>query len=276
MFHGVKMSIFKYNDYREFVNGWIELRPKKGRGELQKIAKYLNVHSSMVSHIFRGNNELSPEHGCLLAEYMGLTDLETDYFINLIQFERAGTVKLKSRIKKNLSQIKKKSKQIKNRLPHKKVMTDQQKAIFYSSWHYSAIRLLSTMKDFQDVNIIAEKINMPLSTVNKAIEFLQEAGICIRKRNHIESGQLRTHLEAESPFIWKHHQSWRIKSMERYHRLEEDELMFSAPLTINKNDIPIVRGKILQMIDELNFIVKNTSPDSVACLNIDWVKLIKS
>lgn len=267
------MRVFEFDNYKEFLTAWIENRPKKGRGELQKISKHLNIHSTMVSHIVRGDKHLSLEHGCSLAEYLGLNDLETNYFLTLIQFDRAGSHLLRKRIQKNLEELKNKSQQIKNRLPSSAELKEEDKAIFYSHWLYSALRLTTTIPEHDDRRKLLESFNFPANVVNEMLDFLLAKGLCVEENEQIKIGPSKTHLSKESPLVWKHHQNWRIKAFDRHQKLEDEELFFTSPLTISKKDMAVVREKIVQLIEQVSSVVDETEPERLACLNIDWVKI---
>lgn len=268
------MKIFEYQDYRQFLKDWVQARPKAGRGEMQKMANHLGLHSTMISHVFSGKKELSLEQALSLSSYLGLNDLEQDYFITLIQISRAGTHQLKTLFIRKLSEIKNKSEQIKNRLPKNVELKEEDKGIFYSSWLYSALRMLSTIPKFQERSKLVTAFSYSPKLINQALDFLLQTGLCQEKNGHIEVGPSKTHLSQASPHIWKHHQNWRLKAMERHQRLEAEELIFSSPLTISRSDMETIREKIVQLIEELSLTVDTTEPEQLACLNIDWVKII--
>jgi uncharacterized protein (TIGR02147 family) len=268
------MNIFEHENYKEFINNWIRLKPKKGRGESKRISELLRVHSTMMSHILRGSSHLSLEQASELAQYMGLSDLETDYLFELVLHDRAGTAKLREKIKVRIQSLRKRALQLKERLKNEqKTLSETDRAIFYSSWHYSAIRLLSTLEE-TNVSEVREKLMISHRQLNEAVHFLTRVGLCTLT----SSGKLRatpslTHLGADSAHIWKHHQSWRIKAMSRYFDLEDEEIMYSAPLTISLKDMAIIRERIIRFIEELKKTVEASQPDRVACLNIDWFKV---
>lgn len=79
-------SIFSFDDYKDFVRNRIKTMPRQGHGEMSRIAKALRMHPTRVSHIFNGEMNLTGEQACDLAKHLGLSDLEADYFLALVQF----------------------------------------------------------------------------------------------------------------------------------------------------------------------------------------------
>src|SRR5476649_2027297 len=99
------MRVFDFIDYKAFLRTRVESMPKHGRGQYQKIASHLNVHSTMISQVFGGDKNLSLEQACSLCEFLGLGDLETEFFVALVSRERAGSKSLKNLIDRRLDQL---------------------------------------------------------------------------------------------------------------------------------------------------------------------------
>lgn len=89
-----KSSLFEYQNYVDFLREWIELRPSQGRGQISQMARHLNISSVSMSYIVNGQRNLSEEQAVELVEFLGLTDIESEFFLTLVQFERAGSKKL--------------------------------------------------------------------------------------------------------------------------------------------------------------------------------------
>jgi uncharacterized protein (TIGR02147 family) len=269
------VSIWNYRNYKGYVQDWISNRPKAGRGQLQAMAKFLGVHSTMMSHVFTGNKELSEEHACRLCQFLGLNEEESDYFILLVQFERAGSHDLKTLLNKRVERKVKEFGQVKKQISNTKSLDDAAKAIFYSSWHYSGIRLMAGLKQTDTIDKLQERTGLSRGKIQEILTFLIQQGIIKQSpEGGLAPGYTKTHISQDSPFVWKHHQNWRIKAMERYQQIDhEKELFFTSPLTISEEDIPIVKRQILSAIKEVMSIVEKSPSERLCCLNIDWVSL---
>src|SRR3989344_5882150 len=131
------MNIFEFDNYKKYINARIESMPKRGRGQYLKMANFLSVNSVIISQVFKGDRELSLEHACELCEFFGFTPLESRYFILLVEYERAGTHKLKKMLNEQLAEIAHKAQDLKHRLTQDAELTDEARATFYSNWYYS-------------------------------------------------------------------------------------------------------------------------------------------
>lgn len=210
-----------------------------------------------------------------MSDFFGLSQLESQYLLCLVQIERARTTSLKKFFEKQQHELLQKSENLSHRLKKDHHLNEQTKAIFYSNWHYSAIRLATSIPKLQTPFAIAKHLQLPIKIVNETLDFLVSHELCIEKNGHYEMGPKKTHLESDSPFIDRHRINWRLKSIEQFNKTSKEELIFTAPLTINKKDIPKIRSLLIELIDKVRAAVDNTSPETIACLNIDWIELFK-
>lgn len=268
------MSIFEYTDYRSYVLDRIKKLPKRGRGEFQKIAKALSMHTSSISQIFKGQKRFTPEQGCKLAEHLGLNELESDYLLNLIEKERAGIKELEARIERRLSKIRELASQLVNRLPRDQVLSEENKALFYSSWFYSAIRLATDIKGLQTIEALSEHFSLQPTLVNEVLQFLVSKGLCVEQDGLYKMGPKRTHLEATSPLISRHHMNWRMKAIEQSTKLDHnDELQFSSPVVLSKKDALETRTILLEHIQSILKTAAPSNSEVLYCFNVDWIKV---
>ncbi|MGE0174646.1 MAG: TIGR02147 family protein [Oligoflexales bacterium] len=265
-------SLHQYKDYKEFVIDSIAALPNKGYGQMRRLASHLKIHTTLVSQIFRGTKHLTLEHACHVATFLGLNELDTDLFVNLVELERAGTGQLKTIVQKRIEDLQSRVTQIESRVGRDKRLTEQEKAVFYSDWIYSGARLVSSIKGNDSAFAIAERLGLPRKEVIQAIEFLLRCGLMVSDNDKLQMGPKRTHLEAGSSYLAAHHRSWRLKSLARAGQIHDDELMYTAPLTISKSDAKIVRTELLKLIESTIKRVTNSEPEEAYCFGIDFCK----
>ena len=266
------MNIFEAQNYKTFINRRIKQMPKGGRGQYRKMANYLAINSVNVSQIFKGDRHLTVEQACDLVDFFGLSDLEGQYLMALVESERAGTQKLKFAIQKRMDEILEKSQDLKQRLKQDKQLSEETKAIFYSNWYYSGIRLLSSVKGFRTPDAIAGYFDLPLSTVNRVLEFLVQTGLCKFEEGQFKMGPRSTHLEASSPLVTRHHMNWRVKGMEKMGNVSADELFLSLPASLSERAMKEIRKELVIAIEQITGIIDGSTEDQLACLNIDFFK----
>jgi uncharacterized protein (TIGR02147 family) len=269
-------ALIDYEDYKKYTADRVTSMPGGGRGEWLRIAEALKVHTSLISQIFRGTKNLTPEQAQALTEHFGLGELESEYYLLLVQAERAGNRKLRQIYQRRMQGIQEESRDLRERFKSSKILSDSDQAVFYSRWSYSGVRLAASLPGQGSPEQLASDCGLSREQVNRILDFLLQRGLLTRtNQGRYELGTRQIHVPADSPWVIQHHRNWRLKTIERLERsprIEEPELVFTSPLTIAAADMSKVRALILQFIEDLKTIVSKTEPDSLACLNIDWVK----
>lgn len=265
------MKLFDAADYRAYLEFYIKNKPKKGHGFKLKIAEALSVHPTLITQILKGHKTFSIEQAYLLVQFLEMSDLEKDYFITLVEYDRAGSVSLKKFIERRLLKLRQESEKVKNRVHSYASMSEADQALFYSQWYYSAIRLSCGINEKVNSKSLSKNFNLPIELVEKITNFLLSRGLIVEKEDKtFNRGPQNTFLPADSPLISRHHMNWRMKAIERHPRLETDELAFSAPLTIAEKDLSEVKKMCLDFIQEISKKVSSSEAEKLACINIDW------
>lgn len=245
----------------------------RGRGEFKKIATALDIHTTLVSQVFNGKKCLTEEQAFKLCLHMGLNTLETNYFMKLVQIERAGSRQLKSLYESHLKEIQEQAGEVKRRVPEPKKLTEKDRALFYSSWQYSLIRLMTSIERFQTVSEIASYLGLSISRVQEILEFLVSCGLCTEENGRFKRTVRNTHIEAQSALALRHHQNWRTKALSLQERITTTDLCFTAPISISKNDLPKIRSLLLEVIADIAKIVDDSPAEELVYLGIDWIKM---
>ena len=268
------MNIFEYSEYKRYLRDMIASFPKRGHGQIQRIAAHLGVHPTLISQVLGGDRDFSSEQIHGLCGYLGLQQLETDFLILLLQSERAGTSELKKYYKNKIDHLKRTSLNIASRLEKAKSLTELERSIFYSSWIYLATWLFTSVEEGQTLDSIAEKLSLSRAQAADILHFLQDVQLCFEEGGRYQMNSQHIHLEFGSPFLGRHHANWRIKSLQRIDDLSEEEMMFTSPFSVSKKDFLRIREEIVQLIKSTSSLIKNSPAEDIACMNIDlfWIK----
>lgn len=269
-----KSSIFNYQNYTKFLCDWVEMRPSRGRGQISQMARHLGISSVSMSYVMNDQRDLSEEQAVELCEFLGLSEIESEYFLALVQFERAGTKKLEKIYQKKLEEIRARGGRVKNRVPAHQELDEKAKALFYSNWYFSGIRLLTSIDGQNNIKTIAETLGLPVSRVREVVEFLLVQGLCIEDENKLQMGPRRTHVDATSSLVASHHRNWRMKALEKIN-LSDDrgELFFTGPMTLSLETFEELKMMALEFIANKAKKVDPSRSEILACLNIDLFRI---
>ncbi|MGZ3749247.1 MAG: hypothetical protein ACXVCD_18060 [Pseudobdellovibrionaceae bacterium] len=105
------------------------------------------------------------------------------------------------------------------------------------------------------------------------MEFLTSVGLCDLKDRRYHMGTQHTHVAANSPHAIKHHLNWRIKSLQRQENVLEQELVFTAPMSLSEKDFVIIREKLAAALKDCIEVAKASESEHLAFLTIDWLKV---
>ena len=269
------MDLFQAKDYREIISHYLDSEPQHSRGKKTELSEKLGMHSSHLSQIISGNRSLTPDQALVLARLLGLSELEVEYLLTLVHEERASSFEFKKYCQQKLKEIQKKSQKPAERFTHQKQLSEEDKSQFYSHYLYSAIRLFcSTEEKGRTLEEIRSRFDISRERLMPILRFLLEAALLVQKKEHYSMGITSTFLPRESPHIHRHHANWRLLAVHESTRLEDTELMFTAPMSISKKDFTKIREDLLKQISKMSPIIQDSPAEEVACLNIDffWVK----
>lgn len=171
---------------------------------MSKLAAFMGVHTTLVSQIINEYKSLTIDQAVLVAEYFGLNELEAEYFILLVQYEKSGNISAKSFFEKQLLKLKEHSKDLSKRLKSESKLTEEQRAIFYSDWAYSAIRQSIALPGINSIETIANYLGLPRKKVQRYMDFLLKVGLCKLVDGQLKVGPSSTHVDANSSWVRVH------------------------------------------------------------------------
>ncbi len=264
------LNIFEFNSYSIYLNSWITSQGRAGYGIKGRMGKALEVSSTFISLMLKWEKLLTPDQASEMCDFLGLSDLESEYLHLLAEHERAGKIRYKEKIKKKIFALKEQANKIGRRVHRHKELTDEQKAIYYSTWLYTGIRNLSAVPEYNHSNDIAKKLNLDPSLVNKVVKFLIENELCEEKDGKISYGPASLHVDKDSPFVNKHHQNWRLQGIQKMENRRDRDLFFTSPMSVSKETAAQIQKMIPQFIQEVMKIVGPSPSEITTCLNIDW------
>lgn len=266
--------IFNYLSYKEFISSYFNSLPKNGRGQYKRLSEFLGVSTVIVSQTLKGEREFSSENAFKTTQFLNLNPLETKYFLKLVEYQKAGHHELKKFFQDELKQLQKESKKVKSSYSSFEELKDEDKFKFYSDRFYSSIRMASSLPHLNSTDDFASYFKISKEKAENIISFLVKTKLCIKKDGNITMGPQHTFVSANSPFIKNHHKNWRLYSIQKIDNFNiENELMYTAPMSLSKDDFIKLRSNLLKVIEDTVKLVGPSKEEMVACLNIDLLHL---
>ena len=263
-------SIFEFTSYREYLTTWIESQGVRSYGLKGRIAEAVGVSSSLVSQVLKGEKTLTPDQASELSDFIGLTELESEYLHMLVEVDRAGNPRYREKLERKMRVLQEHSRRLGKRVPRSKELTEEQKAIYYSSWLFTGVRNLTAIPGHGSVEALAKHLHVEPAVINRVLRFLIDNGLCKEDGGQITYGPASTHVDKESPFVNKHHQNWRFQAIQQMERKRDDDLFFSSPMSLSREAANEIRTLLPNVVQSVMKISGPSPSETVACLNIDW------
>lgn len=264
------MNVLDFDDYRQFLRKTIAAMPNGGHGQNKRISEAAGISTAFFSQVLSEKRQLSAEQASLIADFLGLSEAHAEYFLLLVEIDRAGNHSLRARLKQRQAKLKKAVQVIGKRFASVSEVSKKDQPIYYSDWIYNAIHQLTAIPGFQTEFKIADRLNLPLKKVKEALTFLIATGLCAEKNGRFNIGPARVHLSPESPWIKQHHLHWRSRAIEEFDTDDERSLHYSSPMTLSRGDYEKIRKLLVDTIEQVGTVVDPSPSEDLACLNIDW------
>ncbi len=260
--------IFDYTNYRKYLDA--QLSPPIGvRGAKSGLCKHLNCQTGFLSQVLGGQSNFSLEHAILTSEYLKHSSEEEKYFLLLVEYEKAGSARLKKYFQKEIDSILKSRNEIGNRITINNELTKEMQDVYYSHWLYSAIHVLCSIPMYQTLDQICDKLRIERQRALKILDFLTQQKLVVTSRGYYRMGPARIHLRNDSPFILRHHVNWRLKVIEELGRGIEDNLHYSSVMTLSKDDFKKIKNILLDAIERTEKIMAPSKEEICCIMNFD-------
>jgi uncharacterized protein (TIGR02147 family) len=261
------MNLYKYFSYKTYLNDLINTTQIK----VSSLSEMAGCNRSYFSQMLNGKVQLTSDHIINLSEALGFSELEKEYFITLCLLERSSLISAKKTLEKKLNSIRQKSLILSKKIKAEETsfeLTDEMKAEYYSSWLYGQIHMLTSIENYQTIEVIAQKLNIKNALVKKILVRLKEMHLVVQKENHYfhQSGNL--HISHESPYNITNHMNWRMRAIQKCQ--EENGIHYTATFSVSKKDVPVLKNQILDFIKKQRHTIGESGTEEVYCFNCDF------
>lgn len=166
-----------YDDYLDFTLAKIE--DNRGiSGYKSRLAAAAGCHPSYLSQVLNGKVHLTTDQAFGLQLFWELPLGEGQYFLNLVEIARSANQQRIQFLKRQNSELLEELHSIASNLgKEEEASKTPDWALYYSSWHYSAIHMAATIKQYNTPIAIANYLSLSESKVEEALLQLQEMGM---------------------------------------------------------------------------------------------------
>ena len=74
--------IYKYTNYTDYLNDWIASKPKNGRGQKFRMAKYIGCIPAHVTNVLKKDQHFTLDQAAKVITFVELSKLDVNTFLD--------------------------------------------------------------------------------------------------------------------------------------------------------------------------------------------------
>lgn len=261
-----KLSVFEFTNYKEFLRS----RLKDSWGLITKVAEASGCQRAYLSRVLTDTVHLTPDQAFNIAKVFALSPLESEYFMALVEYARAGSDSYREFMEKKIVGLRRQQQNLSRKIRYENNSTLEVQSKYYSSWHWSAIHVLVSIPQFQYPEAIAVKLQLPISLVHATLEELAKNGFVRSERGRWIHSSGTLHLAKESPFITYHHNNWRTRAVQDAQTKGTENIHFTIVQAMSREAISEIKKLVLDFVDETARVAGPSESEEVMCMNLDF------
>lgn len=270
--------VFDFESYKTYLRAWLRAQPKEGHGFRRRMSLAIGTQTGFVTQVLSGPAHFSAEQIVALKDVLGLSVDEQSFLLLLLQKERAGTKNYRDHVDGQIAKVREDRKKLSVRLKATEFPSDVDQNLYFSSWIYSAIHVMITIRDYQNSALkMAEALKIPLTQVNEVLEFLVRTGLVQTTPKGYQTGTARVHLGTDSPYLRRHHTNWNLQALQDIltQRLDQD-LHYSSVVSLSKDDVPKVREIFTRALEDAKAIVRDSEGEKLYATTLNFFAVTKT
>ncbi len=268
-----EIIIYDFCDYREYIELKLR-RPEYGRGAKAQLAEHLGCQPSFVSQVLKDKSTFSLEQAFKLNRFFKHNALEQEYFMVLVEWDRAGTLELKKYFQSKREALVEKSKLIENQMSYDEL--SQEDAIaYFNNFHHVQIRNLIDIPALKNKKNLQKHMGITVKDFDTALGFLKEKGLVIEnEQGELLQGQTRIHIKKESPLAKYANITARMQIIKKYDEIGYDSLNYGSYMTLPKKSFEEFKKRFVALIVDLNnHLEEEPEAEMMAALIVDFMEI---
>jgi uncharacterized protein (TIGR02147 family) len=263
------LPIYSFSSYKTYLRARID-EEENPWGLLTKLAAAAGCQRSYFSRMLSQETHLTPAQAFGLSRYWGLTNDETEYFLGLLEVERAGTSDYRDHLKRKNEELKRRQEDLAQLVKRNLAVSDERDLEYYSAWFWVAVHALTSIPQFQSESAISEKLGISRSQVRMILNVLEKWGAVYQDGARWKYNAREQHLSKESPLVCFHHSNWRQQAIMDAQRRNPASIHYTVVQSLSRADFERVKQLVLDLIEKSSRIAGPSKEEDLMCLTCDF------
>jgi uncharacterized protein (TIGR02147 family) len=269
-------NLFEYKTYKAYLLALGGAKNSR-RGEKSRFAQMAGCQPTYMSQVLHGKAHLSAEQAERLSRHLHHSPEEKNFFLLMLSKDRAGTTELKNFYQQQMDLILEKRLNVKDRLAlEKNKLSEEERAIYYSSWQYAAIHIALTVPELQTREALVQHFQISHERLDVVLDFLVKVGLAETTKTGFVTGLNHIFIDRNSPFIFNHHANWRAQAVESLEKEKIQDLHYSGVFSLSRDDIQKLKDRTLEHIKANLDTVLASKEEEICVYTIDFFNLKKA
>jgi uncharacterized protein (TIGR02147 family) len=260
--------IYDHESYREFLK--TTLAAEADHGARSRLARAASCSPSWITRVLAGQVQLTPDQALAAAQHLGLGDRETDYFLLLVDKERAATLSLKRRIERRLADLKAESSQLSSSLRTDFSLSESHRVCYYSSWVYPTVHVACMIRGLT-LDELMQLASLGREAVTDALRKLEGIGLVKKAGPRWEATTKNIHLPSGHALTNVMHANWRQKTTQVLQERGGGEgLHYSGVHCLSLRDVAEIKARLTDVLLDVRKRIETSPSEALAIFCMDW------
>lgn len=266
------MDIFKFTDYKKFLAAKIEENASQ-RGYRSQLAEAAQCQKSFFSHVTHSHVHLTPDHAFGLCEFWACDQMESEYFLAMVDHARAGSLRLKSALEVRMRRLREARNDVTKRVEADEIRDRQAETLYHSAWYWNALHVIVAIPSYQTMHAISQRLGLEPARVTECLQQLEKMNLVKMKSGRWTITNKSIHLDRSSPMRESHHSQWRARGMLDIQKRSEDSVHYNAVFAMSVEDAKRLQDLITEMIVRSRDIIAPSAEEELYCMSTDFFKV---
>jgi uncharacterized protein (TIGR02147 family) len=265
------MHLFQFTDYKECLRALIDEKGERGYQSL--LAEKAGCQRAFLSQVLNSHVHLTLDHAASLCKFWQFSELETDFFMELVNLDRAGSEALRSLARRRLKELRRQESSLKRKFNRTSTSNEEVHTRYYSNWQWAAVHVVTSIPGFQTSEAVAKRLGLPRSTVDMILLGLHEMGIVSKSSQGLWRPQRSDlFLERDSVMNFTNHWNWRQKALEDIQNVNEDSIHYTALHALSERDVEKFKALLLDFIETTRALVTPSPEEDFIAFTCDFFR----
>jgi plasmid maintenance system antidote protein VapI len=264
-------TIFQFHSYKPVMEK--HLTGAGNRGQISRAADALKCQRSYLSRVMTEEIHLTPDHAFKLATFFKFSGDVREYFLFLVDHDRAATPELRAHLKAKLADIRQRHENVEVRAKRQNFALDSLQAGYFSNWLWTAIHFLTSIPHLQNAEALADHLGLKEQSLLVYLRQLEQQGMVENRGKHwlYKSGEF--HVGKDSPLVTFHHQNWRTRALVDAQDPTAGGVHYTAVQTMSAHDAEKIKAMLLDLIEQTAAVAAPSPPEELVALTCDWFRV---